>query len=131
VVLLDGTTEDAQEVRGDIEAFFGKRNIPVTVIATDKKSLNLLGLLRKKVRYPQGVEERREDLFISTVGGLSPFTFASEHETICSPAAFKVARQQIGKEEITDIVILPSEEAAEPSQREVFSTITEYLNIIK
>lgn len=127
LVFVDGTApdEDAASICSVVRQYFDYHSIPVQILCPGKRDVNLLGILRKRVRGT--AEFRQEDLFISLAG--SPDNFAAEYEARCSTARFKVGRYQLSGD-VFDLVVAVPEDGI-PTQLAAFSAIKDFLNKIQ
>ena len=127
-VFVDTTVEgeDPARISRAVRQFFDYHGIPVQVLCPQKGDLNLLGILKERVR---GTREnpRQEDLFISLAG--SPENYAAEYEARCSTARFKVGRFQL-QGGVYDLVVA-TPETSEAGQAAAFAAIKDYLNKIR
>ena len=114
--------EDTAPVCALVRDYFERLGIPVGILCPQKGELNLLGIIRKRLREP-----RQEDLFISLAD--SPECFAAQYEAACSPAHFKVGRCPL-PDGVFDLVV-GTPEGGDASQAAAFSAIMEYLDKIR
>lgn len=120
-VLIDRTESEHELAEEMVKEYFKGKGIEASVLAPDKRDLDLLGRIKRKLR-----NERQEDLFIS----LYPANrFEAEYEAECSGARFKVGRYPL-KEAVFDLIVRNRENEF-PKQWEVFESMKDFLEKIK
>ena len=125
VVVADAQEPQCQEALAQAERFFLSMGIPVKLLFVRKENLDLLGRLKRKIRFDGG-KQTSEDLLICLTSNPS---FAFRYEAVCSKSRFKIGRIQLRKD-LFDVVF-GTPEGKVSGQAEVFEEIAEFLKKIK
>lgn len=124
-ILVDASKEDAAQTCGAVKQFFEYRQIPLDIYCPKEEDLDFIGTIKKKHRKP--VPEGSVELFICLIEDQN--SFLAEYESRRSKAAFKLGRCEYD-DGLFDITLFVPEDV-DASQSAVFSSIKNYLNIIK
>lgn len=120
-VLIDRTEAEYELAEEMAKEYFRSKGIEAIVLAPDRRDLDLLGRIKRKLRSGQ-----QEDLLIS----LYPVNrYEAEYEAKCSGARFKVGRYPLEKA-IFDLIV-SNRENEFPKQWEVFESMKDFLEKIK
>lgn len=125
VVLINPTQEpDLATLEAQIESFFRQVSIPLTLLRTDRSSLNIAGFLKRKIRKVNSLS--RGELFISLIADTA--NFASEYESRCTGAEFRIGCSDLGEETFDLYLRVP--EGATVSQSQIFAQIQQLITKI-